>query len=44
MCQLLLYKTENDKTVLEQIRRWFKRTIKWNKYRSEMANRHKITT
>ena len=44
MCQLLLYKTENDKTVLEQIRTGFKRTIKWNKYRSEMTNRHKITT
>ena len=41
MCQLLLYKTENDKTVLEQIRTGFKRTIKWNKDRSEMTNRHK---
>ena len=30
--------TENDKTLLEQLRTRFKRTIKWNKYRSEMTN------
>ena len=30
--------TENDKTLLEQLRTAFKRTIKWNKYRSEMTN------
>ena len=30
--------TENDKTLLEQLRTGFKRTIKWNKYRSEMTN------
>ena len=30
--------TENDKTFLEQLRTGFKRTIKWNKYRSEMTN------
>ena len=30
--------TENDNTLLEQLRRGFKRTIKWNKYRSEMTN------
>ena len=30
--------TENDKTVLKQIRTGFKITIKWNKYRSEMTN------
>ena len=30
--------TENDKTVLEQIRTGFKRTIKWSKYRSEMTS------
>ena len=33
--------TENDKTVLKQIRTGFKRTIKWNKYRSEMTNQTK---
>ena len=30
--------TENDKRLLEQLRTVFKRTIKWNKYRSEMTN------
>ena len=30
--------TENDKTLLEQLKTGFKRTIKWNKYRSEMTN------
>ena len=30
--------TENDKKLLEQLRTGFKRTIKWNKYRSEMTN------
>ena len=30
--------TENDKTFLEQLRTGFKRTIKWNKYKSEMTN------
>ena len=30
--------TENDKRLLEQLRTWFKRTIKWNKYRSKMTN------
>ena len=29
--------TENDKTPLEQLRTGFKRTIKWNKYKSEMT-------
>ena len=33
--------TENDKTLLEQLRTGFKRTIKWNKYRSEMTNQTK---
>ena len=33
--------TENDKTLLEQLRTGFKRTIKWNKYRSEMTNQAK---
>ena len=30
--------TENDKTLLKQLRTGFKRTIKWNKYTSEMTN------
>ena len=33
--------TENDKRLLEQLRTGFKRTIKWNKYRSEMTNQTK---
>ena len=33
--------TENDKKILEQLRTGFKRTIKWNKYRSEMTNQTK---
>ena len=34
--------TENDKTLLEQLRTGFRRTIKCNKYRSEMTNQTKI--
>ena len=30
--------TEKDKRLLEQLRAGFTRTIKWNKYRSEMTN------
>ena len=30
--------TENDKTLLEQLRTGFERTIKWSKYRLEMTN------
>ena len=30
--------TENDKILLEQLRTGFKRTIKWNEYRSEISN------
>ena len=33
--------TENEKRLLEQLRTGFKRTIKWNKYRSEMTNQTK---
>ena len=33
--------TENCKRLLEQLRTGFKRTIKWNKYRSEMTNQKK---
>ena len=35
---VLTLSTENDKRLLEQLRTVFKRTIKWNKYRSEMTN------
>ena len=28
---------ENDKKVLEQLKSGFKRTVKWNKYRSQMT-------
>ena len=41
MFQLLLYQLENDKRLLEQLRVEFKRTIKLNKYRSEMTNQTK---
>ena len=34
---------ENDKKLLKQLKTGFKRTIKWNKYRSEMPNQTKIT-
>ena len=33
--------TKNDKRLLQQLRKGFKRTIKWNKYRSEMTNQTK---
>ena len=32
---------ENDNKLLEQLKAGFKRTIKWNKYRSEMSNQTK---
>ena len=32
---------ENDNKFLEQLKKGFKRTIKWNKYRSEMSNQTK---
>ena len=38
MFQLLLYqKKKNDIKLLEQFKSGFKRTIKWNKYRSQMT-------
>ena len=33
--------TENYKTLFEQLKTGFKRTIKWNRYRSEMTNKTK---
>ena len=32
---------ENDNKLLEQLKTGFKRTIKWNRYRSEMSNQTK---
>ena len=32
---------ENDNKLLEQLKAGFKRTIKWNKYRSEMSDQTK---
>ena len=34
--------TEDDINFLEQLKSEFERTIKWNKYRLEMANQSKI--
>ena len=34
-------KLENDSKLLEQLKTGFKKTIKWNKYRSEMSNQTK---
>ena len=33
--------TENDKRLLEQLRTGFKRTFKWNKFKSELTNETK---
>ena len=33
--------TEDDNKLLEQLKTGFKRTIKWNKYRSKMSNQTK---
>ena len=35
---------ENDIKLLEQLKTGFKKTIKWNKYRSQMAHNLIITT
>ena len=40
MFQLLLYQLKMTR-LLEQLRTGFKRTIKWNKYRSEMTSQTK---
>ena len=34
--------TENDKKLLEQLRTGFKKTIKWNKYKSEMTKVNRL--
>ena len=38
---VVILSAENDNKLLEQLKTGFKRTIKWNKYRSEMANQTK---
>ena len=38
---MLLILFKNDKRLLEQLRTGSKRTIKWNKHRSEMTNQTK---
>ena len=38
---VVTYSAENDNKLLEQLKTGFKRTIKWNKYRSEMSNQTK---
>ena len=38
---LVTLSAENDNKLLEQLKTGFKRTIKWNKYRSEMSNQTK---
>ena len=35
--------TEDDNNFLEQLKSGFKRTIKWNRYRSEMTNQTKTS-
>ena len=35
---VVTFSTENDNKCLEQLKSGFKRTIKWNKYSSEMTN------
>ena len=38
---LVTLSTKDDNNFLEQLKSGFKRTIKWNKYRSEMTNQTK---
>ena len=35
---VVTFSIENDKRLLKQLRKGFKKTVKWNKYRSEMTN------
>ena len=37
MFLLLLYQKKNDIKLLEKLKSGFKKTIKWNKYRSQMT-------
>ena len=38
---LVTLSAQDDNKLLEQLKTGFKRTIKWNKYRSEMSNQNK---
>ena len=38
---VVILSTKDDNNFLEQLKSGFKRTIKWNKYRSEMTNQTK---
>ena len=38
---VVVLSTENDNELLEQLKAGFKRTINWNKYRSEVSNQTK---
>ena len=38
---VVILSTEDDNKLLEQLKLRFKRTIRWNKYRSEMSNQNK---
>ena len=39
---VVILPAENDNKLLEQLKTGFKRTIKWNKYRSEISNQRTI--
>ena len=39
--QFVILSAKDDNNFLEQLKSGFKRTIKWNKYRSEMTNQTK---
>ena len=41
VCLVVTLSTKDDNNFLEQLKSGFKRTIKWNKYRSEMTNQTK---
>ena len=41
--RFLCYFKKNDKIFLEQLKFGFKRTLKWNKYRSKMAIQNNIS-
>ena len=41
---VVTFSKENDTKLLEQLKTGFKRTIKWNKYKSQMIIHLKITT
>ena len=41
--QVVTLSTQNDDKLLEQLKIEFKRTIKWNKYRSQMTRQTKTT-